>query len=35
VNVGGLPSGAQIAVLVTARNNAGETSATTVQATVP
>lgn len=30
-----LPSGATIEVKVTARNNAGETSATTVQATVP
>ena len=33
-NLTGLPSGAQIAVLVTARNNAGETSATSVQVTV-
>ena len=33
-NLTGLPSGAQIMVLITARNNAGETSATSVQVTV-
>ena len=34
-NLTGLPSGAQIAVLVTARNNAGETPATTALIMVP
>ena len=34
-NLSGLPTGANIRVLVTARNIAGETSATTVLVTVP
>jgi hypothetical protein len=34
-NLAGLPSGATVAVMVTARNSAGETAATVMQATIP